>query len=132
MPTKIYSYGAKAPQPAESVWEQLRAAHRYRNVLVEMERRRRAEADAVLTAIVPDLVGLRERTEAAQERVEDIRAELSRRNQQARRHCAPPPELKAARAELKTARAAFKAARDAAWIAPGVPEIGRASCRETV
>lgn len=43
---KLYEYGAQAPRVnADLVAEQMRRAHRYYNMLVELEQRRRAEYD---------------------------------------------------------------------------------------
>lgn len=54
-PTRIYSYGARRPAEMEAVDAQMVAAHRYRNVLVEIERKRRAAVEALLSELCPRL-----------------------------------------------------------------------------
>jgi hypothetical protein len=49
--TRVYRFGARAPfVNNERVWGQMRAAHRYYNVLIEIEKGRRAAARAALEA----------------------------------------------------------------------------------
>src|SRR5436853_1789324 len=55
-PSQIYSYGAQAPTTNGALVEaQLRAAHRYRNDLVELERSRRTRVAEAIQAHDPGL-----------------------------------------------------------------------------
>lgn len=61
MTVLVYKYGSREPiEGLETVVEQFRLAHRYRNKLVELELERRAQVDAALRAACPELVLLEE------------------------------------------------------------------------
>lgn len=70
----VYKYGLLAPtEQANLVREQMRAAHRYRNVLVEIERGRRTAIRSALSAF-GDVAGLEQAARAA----DDAAAEAAR------------------------------------------------------
>lgn len=102
VPTRIYSYGAKPPHVGgDLVNDQMRLAHRYRNALVEVEHRRRAEVEAALRELSPDLVETDAALEAADRELEELRGKTARANAEARKRRATDEE-----------RAAIKAARE--------------------
>lgn len=114
LPSKIFSYGAKRG-PFENVDEccrQLRAAHRYRNKLVEIEKNRRAKRDAILQEMFPQLSESEAKiTELSRTIGEVERAIKDRRSGQHLRIPATKEEkqrLKSLRAELKAARLACR------------------------
>lgn len=107
MATRIYSYGAKAPQPLQFVEYQLFAAHRYRNKLVEIELKRRAASDAALIAAFPDLQALHATMTAEEKKVEEAVAKIAASNAAARLRT----QTKEQKAEVKRLRRDFYAAR---------------------
>lgn len=128
-PARIYSYGAFHPTENRAlVEEQLRLAHRYRNLLVEIEQRRRERWEALVESVLPsETVALHEERRAA---VEGARAAVKRaKTGKGKRAdvggekelldvCVAQlreidPVVKAGRARLRDAAALAKAARKA-------------------
>src|SRR5690606_6841618 len=55
-PTRVYRYGARTPHEGlDALRSQEREAHRLRNALIEIERDRRAAAEAAILAHAPDV-----------------------------------------------------------------------------
>ena len=100
-PSLIFRYGALPPVEDGPVLEQMRAAHRYRNKLVEIERDRREKAAAIVSAASPDLAGLERQYAELGEQVESAAAEIKATNQRARKQRATLEQ----RAKLRTLRA---------------------------
>ena len=108
MPQIVYRYGLHAPhENLEIVYQQLRLAHRYRNILVEIERGRRAAIRALelqagdMPAAMRALGSAKALEEAAYKAVARHRATTRKRNES--------PELKA---NLLSARAAVREASE--------------------
>ncbi len=58
-PTRVYAYGARVDESSlAAVHDQLRAAHHYRNRLVEIELERRAANETILRSLSPELYEL--------------------------------------------------------------------------
>jgi len=133
---RVYRYGAREPLDVELVREQLRLAHQYRNVLVAIELTRRAEIDAALARLAPDLasvereIGEPEReadpesgtpaTEATGLLGEIAAAESAVRARRVKERGRPKDvgPLKSLRARLKSARARRKDLRAALFASP--------------
>lgn len=109
-----YRYGLRAPtQGADLVAEQMRAAHRYRNRLVELERVRRAKMRE-LEAGDGRLCALAEECQALDAEVLRLVEAIKEHRQQTRTRTEPPgvaAKLKEARAKLKDARKAWREER---------------------
>jgi hypothetical protein len=119
-PSRIYSYGAKAPvQNAELVGEQMWKAHRYRNKLVELELERRKEVDEAVARLSPDLQTTESALAVALQALELARTEIKKQNAQARSRKHRSPELVALvetnKALVKELRAKRKALRQATF-----------------
>ena len=72
----VYKYGLLAPiQNGDLAREQIRAAHRYQNDLIEVERGRRAAVRAASSACT-DIAALEEREAAAKLLVEKVLDEM--------------------------------------------------------
>lgn len=85
MNTKNYAYGLRAPvENRELVLDQLRLASQYRNRLVEIELKRRAETDAVLQELCPGLLECEAELASVTARIEDVRAQQRGRNRRVR------------------------------------------------
>src|SRR5271157_5906341 len=90
MTVKIYEYGLLPPTVnAELVDDQMRAAHRYRNVLVELERERRTRVRAILSGhadtepLAAEVERLASEHAAARERINLMRSAKRRRAESA-------------------------------------------------
>lgn len=98
MGDRIYEYGLRPPtDEVDRVWEQLWLAHKYRNTLVEIERKRRVDIRAIM-ATYPDIARLQDelaqlqvQREGLVEQVKAIKAQLRTK---------ALPETAALRAEL--------------------------------
>lgn len=123
MPIRVFKYGLLAPTVnGPMVLEQMLLAHRYRNVLVEIERERRASVQAVL-ALHPDMAPLEAQVADLAERYETAQKALgqSRAVRQPRAALAPQrEELRKLAAELRETRAQIKAGRKAVYEDPTV------------
>lgn len=109
MTTLVYRYGLRAPTDnAELVGEQMRAAHRYRNTLVEIERgRRAAQRDLLLRH--GDVAAMEEAARAAVEVVVSA-TRMIKAHKAAGRTSKVPDDLRAALQEARAARATATAA----------------------
>jgi hypothetical protein len=114
MPIRVFKYGLLAPTVnGPMVLEQMLLAHRYRNVLVEIERERRATVQAVL-ALHPDMAPLESKVAGLAEQYEAAQKALgqARTVRQPRAALAPQrEELRRLAAELRETRAQIKAGR---------------------
>lgn len=116
---RVYEYGLRDPiLGAVRVDNQLLAAHRYRNKLVEIERERRAAVREVLSGhmdaqpIATDVLRLVDELEAARVRIKASRATTRARSDAPADRAAVRElagRLKMRRAELKTAKTAVAA-----------------------
>lgn len=134
MTTIVYRYGLLAPtENAETVREQMRLAHRYKNDLVAVERIRRDKSRAILRT-AGDIGSLeaavKETDQACREAAREVKAcrastrSRSETEEMKRRHA----ETKAT---LKTARAALAEARRAGREAPEIIAARKANNAET-
>lgn len=81
MDTRVYSYGAKAPtKHGDEVSEQIYRAHRYRNDLCALERRRRERVTAEMRKYFPEVEQLTLAVEAAEKELDAARTEQKKRN----------------------------------------------------
>lgn len=108
MPTIVYRYGLRAPiDGAEIVEAQLRAAHRYRNTLVEIERRRRDRLRAI-EAEDRTVANLHAEMQRAQEMLDEA-LEAARLERKRSGKDAPSRAIAAERREqIRESRAALK------------------------
>lgn len=121
MPTIVYRYGLREPTyGADLVEEQMRAAHRYRNVLVEIERRRRdrlraIEAENLLVAGMH--AAMQNAQQALDGALEAARIERKRSGKEAPSRAVSAEHraaIKQAREDLKSCRKAWRESRIAA------------------
>lgn len=85
---KNYVYGQSRdpePQHAEAALEQMRAAHRYRNTLVELELARRSAVEAALRERYPRLAALDAEIAAAEAAAAEVMRRIKAANAQERR-----------------------------------------------
>jgi hypothetical protein len=131
LPTKVHCYGCSAPlENEEAVWQQMSLANRYRNQLVEIERRRRADHAAILENQDAALTRLDTRIGALQRRIEVRVAEKKTRNSAARKRCRHPEldkSIKTLKAKRKLLYAERKAAKTAAYQDPANKEALKAA-----
>ena len=107
---KVYKYGLASPSAErDRILDQMHCAHRYRNVLVEIERGRRAAERATLSAVAPESAALEAAVAATAARVDA--AILAIRRERARTRKRSEPE--ALKAKLKAAKDAKKIAFNA-------------------
>lgn len=115
---RVYKYGLLPPAAAtrQSVLAILDLAHQYRNQLVEIERDRRAEADAAVRQACPDWAALKDRCTELEASVEALLAARRAANGTARRRVAAPEDgLETQREALRQAWAAERARRNSAY-----------------
>ena len=75
----VYKYGLAAPhEHYDRILDQMRAAHRYRNTLVEIERHRRAAERALYAELGPQLAALTLAVEAAEKELQAALDEIRR------------------------------------------------------
>ena len=109
MKTRVYKYGLLRPTgQVDRVWDQLRAAHRYRNLLTELERKRRASLRSIMSSYA-DIDAL----EQAVTEANGFREVASQAVKFARKCTRSRSESKAAKQHLLDARALVKRARAA-------------------
>ena len=115
MPTKVYAYAAKVMNGTEEIAEQISAAHKYYNQLIELRRAYSAERDRLIRVTCPDYdsaqIAVEEADIAHKQLVDAARAA----NAKAKRKRATPEEVKAiqaAYAVLKDSWAAHKVTRE--------------------
>ena len=115
MPARVYTYGLLDPRVnADLVEDQIRKAHRYRNILVEIERDRRAEVRVALSSH-PDVEPISIEVDQIVTAREQIRDQIRRANAHKRGRADVQEQRAAFRevsARLKDARARLKAAKD--------------------
>lgn len=79
LPSRIYSYGGKAPTHGlDTVNEQMSRAHRYRNALVHLEHLRRDKVNRAVTAISPELTEVEAKIAKAETDLEAAREEINK------------------------------------------------------
>lgn len=139
MSTIVYRYGLRAPiAGAEIVEAQLRAAHLYRNTLVEIERRRRDRLRAIESEdrTVADLYAAMQRAqELLDEALEAARLERKRSGKAAPSRAIAAErreQLRDSRAALKECKRAWREARIAARnsMAPRIDEVNEMALTE--
>lgn len=115
VPSKIYSYNARAPIVGRAlVDEQIYQAHRYRNQLVEIELCRRAARDEAIKRLHPNVQELQDAWQAADGAVEEAIGALNKRRADARSRLNVPAanvEIKRLKGARKEVYAALKAAK---------------------
>ena len=123
IPSRIYSYGAKAPAiGAEIVDEQMWLAHRYRNALVELEIERRRRVDVQLASMEPGLNGTETKIAEAESALKETRTSIKKENQDQRAKIVALEAKAIARetkATLKLLRAHRKELRKAIFASEG-------------
>lgn len=116
MAPRIFVYGLRPPiQGGDTIAAQFKQAHRYRNMLIEIERDRRKEASKILSHH-PDVDGIRAELEAAIEHREAARASMQAGRKQARRRNEAPEVRTAIRdlgARIKEIRTRLNDAKQA-------------------
>lgn len=120
MPVKNYVFGAFPPTTnRDNVADQMRAAHRYRNRLVELELARRAAAEATIRRLSPTYAALAEAVDAAQADVDAAYEAVTAGRQKARARLPITPEqqqaIDQAAAVRDSAIEAAKLAKKAAY-----------------
>lgn len=117
MPARVYRYGLLRPtESLDLVRQQMRAAHKYRNTLVEIERGRRAasrEAMATLGNVTAQEAAVAAASARVQTAVTTLRAERASTHKRSEDD-SMKAELKAAREMCKVASAALRERRRAA------------------
>lgn len=105
LPSKIYSYGGKAPtEGLEAVENQMRLAHAYKNTIVEIERTRRGKTEALLLSLSPELLDLDKKVSGLKAEKEALRDEIKQARAAARKRIKCPEletRVKLVKAELK-------------------------------
>ena len=111
-----YVYGLRLPHEGrEAAIEQMRLMARYRNRLVEIERRRRERGEASLREASPELVSIDAEIAALDGRIEAAVGEIAAANAEARRRTGTPEQrealagLRAQRRDLYARRKALRA-----------------------
>lgn len=121
-PSRNWTFGAKAPLlNLDSVREQMRAGHRYRNALVALERERREKVDAKLRALFPALHALEAEIAAAEADLGALRVAIKADNAKRRSRHATPEQVadsKRLKSLLRDLRARRKIARAEAFRSP--------------
>ena len=103
MSTLVYSYAAKVVSGADVIAEQISAAHRYYNQLIELRRAQRQEKHKLICATCPDYDAAHLAVEEANARVEELVDAIRAQNAKAKRKRATQEEA-AALKEAKEAR----------------------------
>lgn len=113
---RVYEYGLTPPHTnAERVDEQMVKAHRYRNMLVEIERERRAKVRAAMGAH-PDLAPLEEELRSLVAERDVVRGNIQQQRRRTRSRSEPQEWRQAAKdlaAKIKPLRERVKAVRKA-------------------
>jgi hypothetical protein len=79
LPSRIFSFGGNpALTNADRIDQQMFAAHRYRNLLVETEQKRREKVDAALRELSPKLFAVEKKIEETEAQLEEQRAAIKR------------------------------------------------------
>jgi hypothetical protein len=105
MPARIYSYKCRPPvQGFELVGDQMWKAHRYKNTLIEIERRRREAVDAAVREHAPRVADVEARLAEAETATDAAEAAIKARSKESRSRTAATPVEKAELARLRAAR----------------------------
>lgn len=117
LPSRIYSYGAKVPvENLERVNDQMYGAHKYRNALVEVERKRRDQVEALLVRLSPELAETETKIAAELKALEAVRTRIDQASASARKKVYPEgakEEAKISREKVKGLRVTRKELRTA-------------------
>lgn len=123
--TKNYTYGAKAPDIEQAVVEAIRAAHRYRNRLCELELAKRARHEELLQRLAPVYVEACQEVDAAESQlavtrqaIQDERVKQRTKSPQGIDHLTST--AKELTKSLRELRATRKAAKQSAYDDPVV------------
>src|SRR6185295_12214865 len=113
---RVYEYGLLPPHAnAELVDQQMLRAHRYRNMLVEIERERRQKVREAMAAH-PDLAPLEEQLRSLCEERDKLREDIQSRRRQTRTRSETPDQRQAVKdltAQIKPLRDTVKSTRTA-------------------
>ncbi len=113
VPCRIWTFGVQPTPDKELFDDQLIKAHRYYNMLIEIERWRRTEFRKARSRVA-DMAPLEARHEALKAEIQTLRTSIKARRAASRTREAAPdlqPRLKEAQAERKAVYAELKAAR---------------------
>ena len=114
-PSLIYRYGCKAPiAGADIVVGQMSKAHRYANLLTEIERRRRERVAEIVAQLSPELARRNEECDHLRATIAECRQRIKAIRQRDRKRTAVPDDL---RGELTTAQTAYREASAARKLA---------------
>lgn len=109
LPSRVYSYGAKAPiDGAETVDAQMELARRHRNALVRVDLKRRDKVEAAVLALSPALRKMEEEIAAAKASLKTARDIIEQASAQARKKTHPPGAAEAAALADKRLRELYK------------------------
>jgi hypothetical protein len=126
LPSRIYSYGGDDPiEHADLVERQMLLAHRYKNTMIEIERKRRTQVEELLKQMSPELSQVENDLGLAKGRVEAALAVLKTVRAKARRNVQPPAlvsDVKAAKAERQELQKRRKGLRDTLFADPSWKE----------
>jgi hypothetical protein len=117
-PTRVYRFGCKLTGDRSTVYDQMRAAHQYRNQLVELERWRREQAASIVASVSPELAGMESELQELKETIVEKTDQLAKLRQQARRRVDDPEltkSLREAKAALRDLAARLKPVKKAAY-----------------
>lgn len=118
VPTKVYTYGCLRPtsEVQDILFSQLRLQTDYRNALIAIENRRRADFRALRSTVCPQISEIEARIAPLVQRLEELRLELATVKRKDRKdhplskaRSDVAKELRDLRTPLKEARAAFTA-----------------------
>lgn len=116
MPIRVYQYGLLYPSDGgDLVLEQMRLAHRYRNLLVEIEHKRRAQIRAAMAAH-PDMQPLEEQIAALVAQRDEAREVITRQRRMTRSRSETAAQRQAVRnlgSQIREVRDQIKAIRKA-------------------
>lgn len=124
-PSRIYSYGALAPDLEGEVVRQMRLAARYRNALVELELARRQRALDALRARFPEVPALEAEWRALDDQLAEGRKAARRQNALERKRRLSKAESRAlqeVRARRRDVYARLRARKVEAWADPALRE----------
>jgi len=115
MATTVYRYGLAAPhEEHDRILDQMRAAQRYRNVLVEIERARRVAERTLLAEAAPEMATLIAQAQDAERALEEAIDAIRRTRGKTRKRSETAEQklsLQNARIRCKTAATALREAR---------------------
>lgn len=122
LPSKVMVYGCRVDTNLVELQRQLRYANRYRNQIVEIELKRRAQVDELTCEVCPDLKKTEEAIEARELEFDELEVKVKKFRQASRKRSAAPKELREeltqARKDLKVLRARRKELRQATFENP--------------